>query len=82
MAGSHGIASLLLASRDGIRRLQTLAATIMPAANPREILWNAGLDSFPVKRTDAAPSVVIRKQNPVPSAAIWSTSEKSDITVL
>ena len=53
----------------GINKLQTLAAIMTPAANPRKIDCTFAFISLRKKKTIAAPKVVIRKVKPVPSAA-------------
>ena len=69
-AGSHaGKKPPSACSIAGSSRLHTLAAVITPAAKPMSAFWNAAPVSLAKKNTIAAPSVVIRKVNPVPSAA-------------
>lgn len=40
-----------------------------PAAKPSSVRWDRGWGSPEKKNTSAAPSVVIKKVNPVPRAA-------------
>ena len=53
----------------GMSRLQTDAAIITPAANPRKMRCMSAEDCFFVKNTIAAPITVIENVNPVPAAA-------------
>ena len=53
----------------GIKRLQTEAAIITPAANPRKIFCAPPLICLRKRNTIAAPSVVIKNVKPVPAEA-------------
>jgi hypothetical protein len=54
----------------GISKLHTLAAIITPAAKPKKAFCTFSLcPSFLMKKTTAAPNVVIENVKPVPAAA-------------
>ena len=64
-----GIPAACASSIAGMSKLQTDAAIMTPAANPRNIFCIPTLTSFLKKKTIAAPKVVIRKVKPVPVIA-------------
>lgn len=69
-AGNHpGIPDCSASSMAGIKRLHTEAATITPAAKPKNTRWIFLFISPRKKNTKAAPSIVIKKVNPVPVEA-------------
>ena len=69
-AGSHsGIPSSFACSMLGIKRLQTEAAIITPAAKPRKADCIPCFISLRIKKIVAAPRAVIKNVNPVPIAA-------------
>ena len=56
-------------SMAGMSSPHTEAATITPAAKPRNTRWKLSLTDLRKKNTRDAPSVVIKKVKPVPAAA-------------